>query len=386
MKHRYCAKNLVERFFFLVALVLTLGCSQSKNEPSPTTSSPEKIFSGHELEGSVIQNLGKNVILSTYLGLSKSAAELRDQVAVLEASRTQENLNKAQNLWKQCRYYWESTEAFLFGPVESLSVDPMIDTWPLNRADLDAILQSGSPIKAEVLRTLGTNLKGFHTAEYLLFGNGLRSNQKIISDLSAREIEYLKAATVVLAEDTEKLTAAWVNHSNPDDPNSKSYLSILTEPQLSNAIYSSPQAVISELVNGMVGIADEVGSGKIADPLGGSLGEANPTAEESPFSWNSVSDFSNNIRSIQMLYTGQSEMGAGAGIRDLVAAKDPLLARQIEDQIALAIQKIQQISSDGMPFGQAILNEVGRSRVLLAQQEVNNLHLLLKQKVLPLLQ
>ena len=364
---------------------LTTACTQAKND----SNSAGGVIQQQEIdsvENQVILNIANNVIVPTYKGLSDSTALLRDQVHVLESDRTQENLTKAQNLWKQSRLYWESTEAFLFGPVESLSVDPMIDTWPLNRSDLNAILISGFEITPEVLRSLGTNLKGFHTAEYLLFGDGLTTNQKSINALTDREIQYLKATAIVLAEDTLKLTNAWIQHSDPDDQNSMAYVELLTKPGFSNVFYNSKQAVIAEFINGMIGIADEVGSGKIADPLGGSLADANPAAEESPFSWNSVSDFSNNIRSLRMMYTGQSPTGTGVGIKTLLERRDPVLAMQVSGQIDLAIQKIQDISSDGTPFGKAILNEAGRARVLSAQLEVNNLFTLLKQKVLPLLQ
>ncbi len=63
----------------------------------------------------------------------------------------------------------ESSEAFLFGPVDSLGIDPMLDTWPLNKLDLDNVLNSNRAITVDFVRALGTNVQGFHTIEYLLF-------------------------------------------------------------------------------------------------------------------------------------------------------------------------------------------------------------------------
>lgn len=368
------------------ALALT-SCTQAKNDSTPDTN-VTKTTDGATTEDKAIQNLAKNIILPAYQGLSDSAAALHDQVLVLEKNKTQANLNKAQDLWKQTRVYWESTESFLFGPVESLSIDPMIDTWPLNITDLQSILDQGSPITAQVIRTSGANLKGFHTVEFLLFGNGKATNTKDINVLTDREIEYLKATTEILAEDTLRLTTAWTTQYDPDVAGTPSYISLILNPNPdSNPVYNSKQAVIMEFLNGMAGIADEVANGKIAEPLGASAAEADPGAEESPFSWNSITDFSNNIRSIQMMYTGTSMNGLpGVGIKHLLKEKDPVLAEEVEAQIELSIKKIQDIAGpEGTSFGKAILEDSKRVRVSAAQNEVNKLFAMFSQKVLPLM-
>ena len=368
------------------ALALT-SCTQAKNDSS-TNATVIKTTDGTTIEDKLIQNLAKNIILPAYQGLSDSAAQLHDQVLLLEKNKTQANLNKAQDLWKQTRVYWESTESFLFGPVESLSIDPMIDTWPLNITDLESILSQGAPITAQVIRTSGANLKGFHTVEFLLFGNGKATNTKDIAVLTDREIEYLKATTEILAEDTLRLTTAWTTQYDPDVAETPSYISLILNPNPdSNPAYNSKEAVIMEFLNGMASIADEVANGKIAEPLGASAAEADPTAEESPFSWNSITDFSNNIRSIQMMYTGTSMKGEpGIGIKHLLQEKDPALSAQVEAQIESSIKKIQDIAGpEKTSFGKAILENTQRARVSAAQAEVNALFATLSQKVLPLL-
>lgn len=380
-------KNTQLLGLMLVGVLTLTSCTQAKND-SATDTTVTKTTDGHTTEDKAIQNLAKNIILPAYQGLSDSAAALHDQVLVLEKNKTQANLNKAQDLWKKTRVYWESTESFLFGPVESLSIDPMIDTWPLNITDLQSILDQGAPITAQVIRTSGANLKGFHTVEFLLFGNGKTTNTKAIDVLTDREIEYLKATTEILAEDTLRLTTAWTTQYDPDVAGTPSYISLILNPNPdSNPVYNSKQAVIMEFLNGMAGIADEVANGKIAEPLGASAAEADPGAEESPFSWNSITDFSNNIRSIQMMYTGTSMNGLpGVGIKHLLKEKDPVLAAEVEAQIELSIKKIQDIAGpEGTSFGKAILDDSKRVRVSAAQNEVNKLFALFSQKVLPLM-
>jgi hypothetical protein len=49
------------------------------------------------------------------------------------------------------------------------------------------------------------------------------------------------------------------------------------------------RAVFEEIVNGMIGICDEVANGKMLDPFVA----ADPSLEESPYSQNSLTDFKN---------------------------------------------------------------------------------------------
>ncbi len=377
----FVLKNTV--LFFIATICLLSSCTQSKNDSVPVVA-----IKSESLQQKVITSLSKNVILSTYTNLSDSASALHQQVLILEKNKTQQNLNLAQDAWKKSRLYWESTESFIFGPVESLSIDPLIDTWPLNITDLKSIINSPAPITSSVIRTIGTNLKGFHTIEFILFGDGVQTNQKLITSLTDREIEYLKATTEVLAEDTAKLTYAWTTQADPDDVTSLPYISIIMNPT-ENKIYGSEQAVIIQLINSMIGIADEVANGKIAGPLGDSLASADPTAEESPFSWNSTTDFANNIKSIRLLFLGAqgNNQGENLGLKSLLDQKNPSLSSDVVNQIDLAIQKIQDIAGpEGTPFGQAILDAQKRDRVVSAQVEVSKLFILLDQKVLPVFQ
>ena len=50
---------------------------------------------------------------------------------------------------------------------------------------------------------------------------------------------------------------------------------------------------VEELMGGVIGIADEVGNGKMGDPMGADLAHADTTLVESQFSWNSTMDFYN---------------------------------------------------------------------------------------------
>lgn len=335
----------------------------------------------------IIQNIATNVILKTYQDMATETAVLKQKVDVFAKNPTQENLDSVKESWKVARAPWESSEAFLFGPVDSLGIDPQVDTWPLNRLDLENVISSGRQITVDLVRNLGANLQGYHTVEYLLFGSGLTTNNKPLSAFNSVQIDYLVASSTILAEHAAQLAYAWSTRYNPEDPTSPGYASVISNPSLQNPIYTSERAVLEEYIQGMMGILDEVGNGKIADPFGSDIAHANVELDESPYSWNSLSDFTNNIRSVYNMYTGSYGAQKGVGIKDFVKAKNASLAQRVEFEILKSMQLIQKISgpTQSMPFRQAILDVEGRVRVQAAIDQLAKTRILIEANVLPLL-
>lgn len=333
----------------------------------------------------IINNISHNVILATYNDLAANTAALKEAVAKLNANPTQENLEMAQQAWQAARVPWESSEAFLFGPVDALGIDPMLDTWPLNILDLDNVLRSSRPITADFIRALGTNLQGFHTIEYLLFGDGVYQNTKPVESLTGKQKEYLLSTSAVLAEHTAELAHAWSYNYDPENPKAPGYVQIISNPSFNNPFYTSERAVMEEFVQGMMGIIDEVANGKMADPMAADIRSADMSLVESPFSWNSLNDFQNNIRSVQSIYTGSYKNHVGPGVKDLVVRVNPQLATRVEHDIAKCIQLIGDIRPATGDFGAAIKDHAGRTKIQKAIDALNALHALMEDEVLPTL-
>lgn len=334
----------------------------------------------------IIENVAVNVITQTYKDLASNAADLKNKVDAFAQAPTEANLAAAQQAWRNTRVPWESSEAFLFGPVEALGLDPMMDTWPLNKLDLDAVLASNRAITPEFVRGLGTNVQGFHTIEYLLFGDGVNGPNKALSAFNAKQLQYLQATSTLLAEYTGRLAYAWTNNYDPEIPTAPGYMEIIRNPNMRNPIYTSERAVLEEYIRGMMGIADEVGTGKLSDPMGGDISAANPALVESPFAWNSLADFAYNIHSIKSVYSGNYGATQGPGIRDFVAQFDPALAQNVDAKIDNCIRMIWEIAGPNkLDFRQAISDPAGRARTQAAITALADLHITLQDQVLPLL-
>lgn len=119
------------------------------------------------------------VVLPTYKSLHEKATALQTAIATLNTSRTNENFKAACEAWLTAREPWESSEAFLFGPVDALGLDPNMDSWPLDQDAIVKILKSGnydelnwSDGDSDDAVEAAQSVRGFHTLEFLLFKDG----------------------------------------------------------------------------------------------------------------------------------------------------------------------------------------------------------------------
>lgn len=369
----------------LVSVLAACGGSGSDNS-STTPPTPDNSFSFDATP--MINNLTDNVIVAGYADLAAKAETALQTTQTLVATPNQANLEAAQDAWKASRQPWEQGESHIFGPVDSMGIDPHLDTWPLNTTDLQTVLASNASFDADTIREWNDDVQGFHTMEFLLFGDGVNDNEKDIGEMTAAERDYLMAVAEVFRDYAKALDDAWQVSHNPQDANAKPYAELLKEPGTSdNTFYSSELAVVEELINGLIGIVDEVGNGKIADPLGDAVGSADTSKVESQYSWNSLADFADNIKGVRNVYQGEfSGQADQPGLIDFVNAADSALATRIAAEIDDAIIKIQAIEgSTGMPFRQAILDDDGRQRVQVAVDALTKLQTSLESDVLPLL-
>ena len=282
----------------LIGCSLT-GCGNDDDDDDEVVAAEEdEAFDASPILG----NFANAIVTATYTDLDNKAGSLLGAVQALSAATNQAHLQLAQDAWTAARIPWEQSEAFLFGPVDTQGLDPALDSWPVNKVDLDGVLGSGQALTEASIDALEDTLKGFHTIEYLLFREG---NQRKAEDITPRELEYLVASTENLKAKTAQLANAWA-------ASGENYAGEVANAGTTSTIYKSQKDAMQEMVNGMIVIADEVANGKISDPFN----EKDTTLVESQFSFNSIADFQNNIRGIQNVYAELSGFvnGADAGL------------------------------------------------------------------------
>jgi len=300
-----------------------------------------------------------NTVLPTYKGMADNAIKLFDLCEEISRKHaagtlTQADIVAAGDVWKASRRYWELSEAFLFGPAADYNIDPHIDSWPLDKAAMDRLLQSirnGEELSLD--NNFGYGLLGFHSIEYMLFQLSADENSSMphSADYTAEEVAYMLMVAEDLRNQCVCLEACWAGTANVSDEKQtilevaeldkdKNYGDMMLNAGKAGSIYKTYQAVAEEIIQGCIDIADEVGNTKIGRPnQGGSLDDRNYI--ESPYSLNSIDDFQENIRSIQNSYIG-SEAG-DASISDYIRSVNPGLDTEMRQAIDDAIAAIGAI-------------------------------------------
>ena len=279
-----------------------------------------------------LETLVSNVIVPTYTKLADEAEALEKTLNGLTVSTiTQAQINSACEDFKQARRYWEQSEAFLMGAASDFDVDPTIDTWPLNRSLLLSYFNNG--MNDEMLED--ATILGFHALEFILFRDGqprkvseLQGNDtyKNFENISGdKELAYAQTICKLLKERSFQLQCAWDGGANSsrlsivkaaelDYQTEKglSYADNLTKAGISgsNSTFASLKAAIAQVLSNdegsCVAIANEVGTAKIANAF--TAGDVSYV--ESPYSYNSITDFRDNIRSIRNVWLGSTDKSA----------------------------------------------------------------------------
>jgi predicted lipoprotein len=296
--------------------------------------------SSENINQAVMTEFASNIAYTSYVNLANQTTQLHQKTQTFRANPTASGLEECRNAWKSSRSVWEQTESFLFGPVATDNIDPRIDTWPVNFNDLEIIMSNGAVLDENYINGLDDALKGFHPVEYLLFGIG---GTKVYTDFTARELEYLEGLTQNLKTLTGNLSTSWSPAA------SNSYYYSFTNAGNGSSVYASQKSAFEELVNAMAGICDEVAEGKMNEPFVAQ----NPELEESPFSGNSIIDFTNNIKGVQNMYLGKNIVD-GKGLEDIVRQHNLSLDGLIKTKIANAISSLNAITD---PFGTAITTQ-----------------------------
>ena len=240
---------------------------------------------------------------------------------------SQAALDAACAQWKVARADWEHSEAFLFGAADQYSIDPHTDTWPVEQAALAGVLRDKS-IMDDIdnkVKQLNAGLLGYHGIEYVLFRNG---NARPIEQISELEYKYVCAVAKDLYQATCVLQTTWegaksgtryeetVNylksHNALDDDGN------VTDEGLSyknfganfkntpSADYDSDLDATIEIIKGAQDIISEVAGSKIGQPWSGQ----NDSYIESPYAYNSIVDFYDNIAGCK--YALYGAVGAAA--------------------------------------------------------------------------
>ncbi|WP_081778440.1 imelysin family protein [Xylanibacter brevis] len=258
-------------------------------------------------------NVLKMAALTAVISTGFISCSNDDEADVTIVNGTQAALNQACDDWKVARANWENTEAFLFGAADVYSIDPHTDTWPVAANDLADVLRDATAMSNldNFIKTANSGILGYHGLEYVLFRQGAPRDINQITNL---EYDYICAVAKDLYHATATLEAAWDSKESNAERHQialdyvATHNSINDDGDVEGALdgfqnfgrafknpgtgdWATALDATLEIISGCQDIIGEVGDSKIGLPFTGQ----DATYIESPYAYNSITDFYDNI-------------------------------------------------------------------------------------------
>ena len=261
----------------------------------------------------VLENLVSNVIVPTYTKLADETEALENTLKGLTVNTiTQAQINSACDDFKQARKYWEQSEAFLMGAA----------------SDFD----SGEKELAYA-QTICKLLKERCFQLQCAWDGGANSSR--LSVVKAAGLDYQTENGLSFGDN---LTKAGISGSN--------------------STFASLKAAIAQVLSNdegsCVAIANEVGTAKIANPFA----NGDVSYVESPYSYNSITDFRDNIRSIRNIWLGSTNKSANqySFHTFFASVKSEAVNKAVENGYVAAIEAISNMPSPFVKYCCTIWN------------------------------
>lgn len=364
----------------------------------------------------VAKNYVQAVVYPTYQALASNARTLYSAAQTLYKSAeagtmTQNEINAACEAFKNTRQEWERSEAFLFGSATDNELDPHIDSWPLDRDELERALtnenliagfKSENPAKfVSEHNTEFQSVLGFHGMEFVLFRNGahrtveaLKANdtdEGVTSVKGIDELAFLQAVAADVRNITALLEFTWMGSAASNE--TKAILSgegsyvfrtlrynglasngtmcfgqFLLSPS-SNTGYQSWQGTMNQIfVGGCSNICAEVADQKLGQAYRVATNQGSPTEDskdyiESPYSHRSFTDYQDNIYSIKNSLYGTRDINATTpaenSMLNLLKKMNYSGYNNLVNALNAAIQALETAKNSGKSF----VEEPGAQRV-----------------------
>ena len=368
----------------------------------------------------VTKNYVQNVVYPTYQALAANARILYGAAQALyqaaeAGTMTQSHIDAACEAFKDTRREWERSEAFLFGSAERNQLDPHIDSWPLDRDELEKALKnqtliagfkSENPAKfVSEHNTEFQSVLGFHGMEFVLFRNGahrtaeaLKANdtdEGVTSVKGIDELAFLQAVAGDVRNITALLEFTWMGSATSNE--SKAILSgdgsyvfstlrynglaangkmcygqFLLSPSATTG-YTSWQGTMNQiLVGGCSSICAEVADQKLGQAYRVATGKGGTTEDgekesidyiESPYSHRSFIDYQDNIYSIKNSLYGTRDITATTPAENSMLSLLKKMNYSGYNNLVSALNTAIQALETAKNSGKSFVEEPGAQRV-----------------------
>ncbi len=183
----------------LSTLLLFNACSSSEEE---IVNQPAG-FDRSEM----LQSIADNLIIPNFEAVQTSVNALHTSVQNFVINTTEQNLQTMRNNWVQVVKDHQHTNAFGFGPANLLlgSYANVLGAFPVNTANIEQNIQNSN---FDLANSFATDIRGFYTVEYLIYGSG-QSDAQLLSGFTQERRDYLVLIVNELKSTFDTIVSEW---------------------------------------------------------------------------------------------------------------------------------------------------------------------------------
>lgn len=297
---------MIGRVALVAALALAAAC-----DPRPLGDGSRK---------AVLRTLDDELLVPAYAelaGLTEALAAAARAHPSIDAAA----LAELQERWRAARVAWVRTQAHRLGPVTDDLYEARIAQWPIDPAQVEALVAGDAPIDRAAIDALGGNKKGLGVAEYLLFG----APDGVASLAGPRRRAYLAAVLDAIAGESAALAAAWRD----------GYGDRFIDIGAADAPFEDIKEAVDAVVNASVFVAEYAADTRLGKPLGAHTGTPDPSLLESPWSDHGGADLVATYDGLALVLDPPDADGAPR-LASIIAAARPAVAARVRRELAEA--------------------------------------------------
>ena len=339
------------------------------------------------------------------------AQQLQDDINAFLSTPSEQTLAAAKSAWLKARVSYQQSEAFRFGNPVVDDWEGQLNAWPLDEGFIDYVssdyqgelgntgatanivasnslrlgannidLQQLTPQLLASLNELGGSeanvATGYHAIEFLLWGQDLNgtnpgagnrpytdylTGEKCTNGNCQRRKDYLAATAQLLIDDLAYMVGQW--SSGAKDNYRTEFLQLPSQEAITRILFAMGSLALGELAGERMRVALEANSSEDEHDC-----FSDNTHNAHYYDWKGIS---NVYQSEYQSSTGKSFKGDA--IADLLASKNPVLAKQMAHQIAQTNQalyllvtlaedktnpiKFDQMIAEGNSQGAQVINQ-----------------------------
>lgn len=276
-------KSVLRTISFTLFLGFFLSSCNKDKDPDQTKEFDKKTLTS---------NLSENIIIPSIEAFDTDLNDLKSHFESFKSDRNEQNLVLLRNSWKQAYLTWQTVKIFDFGPIRNIGMKGAIATYPVDTAEVQANIDSGT---YSLSTAANVDAIGLPALDYLFFRAGaldsLQSNVNCVS--------YVEDLIDKMVSESNTIKSEWNGY----------------ESTFNESTGTSSTSAFSLFINEFNRDFELAKTAKVGIPLGKqSLDVPLPDYIEARYSGISFELLYESLTALQKVYNGTSFSGSNSGV------------------------------------------------------------------------